>query len=284
MSEILDIMKLNKDEYTKLVGDDIAENIRRQYYQGIVYKESPKKKPSAAIVWETLNSESRRRDTISRMVYFSAPNREVADALLEEYGNIAHEDNVKKTVFEMDTLSDDVRESLSDAGFKIQEKESCDLLFTVGDAISNKRVDFTRHTKNIIPVSQISEVQFKQWTKYCLYYDECGINDDLENLPKSWYDEDISCCAVLDDKILGMLLVHVFPNGEITPVLLFSTGKNATAVVLNMIRFFVVEAEKKYPKNTKIVVTRRREITRRLMDSLFPKKQGDIVMAGERKE
>ena len=284
MSEILDIMKLNKDEYTKLVGQDIAENIRRQYYQGLVYKESPKKKPSAAIVWETLNSESRRRDTFSRLVYFDAPDKDIADELLEEYGNIAREDNVKTTVFEMEDLSDDIKQSLRDGGFKIQEKEATDLLFTIGDALANQKVDFSRNTKNIIPVSEISEVQFKQWTKYCLYYDECGINDDLENLPKSWYDEDISCCAVLDDKILGMLLVHVFPNGAITPVLLFSTGKNSTAIVLNMIRFFIKEAEKKYPKNTKIVVTRRRDLTRKLMDSLFPKKHGDTVLAGERKE
>ena len=117
-----------------------------------------------------------------------------------------------------------------------------------------------------------------------MYHDTCGINDDLENLPKSWYDEDISCCAVLDDKILGMLLVHVFPNGAITPVLLFSTGKNATAIVVNMIRFFVKAAEKKYPDNTRIVVTRRRDLTRKLMDSLFPNKLGDTVISGERKE
>ena len=284
MSEILDIMKLNKDEYTKLVGQDIAENIRRQYYQGLVYKESAKKKPNAALVWETLNSESRRRPTFSRLVYFSAPDKEIADELLEEYGKIAREDKVNETVFELTEISNDVRDSLQDGGFKIQKKESTDLVFSVEEALANKRIDFTRNTKNILPVSEISEVQFKQWTKYCLYHDECGINDDLENLPKNWYDEDISCCAVLDEKILGMLLVHIFPNGAITPVLLFSTGKNSTPIVLNMIRFFVKEAEKKYSKDTRIVVTRRSDLTRRLMDSLFPKKLGETVIAGERKE
>lgn len=283
MSEIVDIMDVDESKYKSLLDDDIIENIDRKFYNGLLCRESSGKKPNGGIIWEEQNSEF-KKDTISEIVYFDAPDEDTAAELLKEYTTLVSEDNVKKTCFELKGVDDNLKKFLTDHGFTIEERESRYISITLQEALDSRFMESDKYPGRIVPVSELSLMQFRQWVSYCFANGECGIYDDLDNVPKDWFDEDISCCCVDHNRILGMFLLHRTPSGLLTPVLLFSTGHISRMTVLHMLRFAIKTASKKYPTDTLIRINKYKERTRRIMDALFPENKGDIVLTGVRKE
>ena len=283
MSEIVDIMDLDESKYKNLLDEDIIENVDRKFYSGLLCRESSGKKPNGGLIWEEQDSET-KRETISEIVYFDAPDEETAAELLEEYTSIASGDNVKKTFFELNNIKDDLKSFLKLNGFTIQERESRFINITIEEALKSRFMSSDKYPGRIIPLSALSLIQFRQWISYCFANEECGVYDDLDDVPMEWYDQDISCCCVDNSMILGMFLIHRMPSGALSPVLLFATGNKARMTVLHMLRFAIKTASEKYTGDTIIRVNQYKERTRLLVSNLFPDSKGEIVMAGIRKE
>ncbi|MBQ7615128.1 MAG: hypothetical protein IJU77_08775 [Butyrivibrio sp.] len=280
MNEIIDIMDLNRSEYEALLGGDISENMDRAFFNGIISRDEADKEPNGAVVWYLHNAES-KRDTTSIIVCFIAPDADTAGELLDEYIGRAEEDMVKKTTFELEDLSDEIRDVLVRRGFKVEEKESSTITVTFKDAADSKIMQKTNVSANIRAVNDLSLIQFRQAITSCLFIGESGLYDDLSILPKNWYEEDISCCSIIDNKVRGVLLMHSLPSGILKPVLLFANGDDANINILHMLRFCVQKGVEIYPEDKQVLITRNSKRVQKLMEALFPKITGKTVFAGE---
>ena len=65
---------------------------------------------------------------------------------------------------------------------------------------------------------------------------------------------------------------------------LFALEPDARVNLIYMIRYAINMAVEKYPEDTRVVLRRHNEMTRALVEKLFPGKKGETVLAGERRE
>lgn len=283
MSVITDIISFDESEYKPLFGEDIFENMNRAFFNGIVSKTDPKKKPTGGLVWYLQNAES-DRDTTSRIVFFSAPDADTADELLNKYLEMAKEDDVKATFFEMDELSDEIKEVFEEKGFKVVQRESEVITITLKDAVNSKLMLSEKYHDHISQVDDLTLIQFRQIITSCLYSGLSGLYDDLAMLPKNWYEENISCCSFVNNRVKGALLIHPLSSGTLQPVLLYASGIDANINILHMLRFCMKNAVDKYPLETPVSITQNSTKVKMLVAALFPKVKGKTVFAGELKQ
>ena len=283
MSRTVDIFELDEDDYKNLIGEDIAENMDREYYNGILSCDDSEELPGGGIIWQICNAES-DEDTSSEIAFFNAPDLESAQNLLKEYTERIADEEVRASYFELQELKDELKEILTENGFSISEKESRDLKVTVNDALGCKIPQMKKFPQTIMPLREVQLIQFRQGITNCLFSGMNGLYDDLALLPKEWYEQDISCYAIQDNKFAGIFLVHLYPSGLLAPVLLFGVGVEARMTILQMLAFFIGAASKKYSPDTGIVIRCKSERTEKLVKYLFPKKKGERVFAGERPE
>ncbi len=283
MSRIVDIMDFDEGDYKDLLGEDIAENIERDYYNGILSCGDSEELPNGGIVWQICDAES-DEETSSEIDYFNAPDEETAKNLLKKYTGKIADDEVRVSYFELQELTSELKEVLAENGFSVSERESRNLRVTVRDALDCKIPNTKKDPHKLVPLRDAQPIQFRQGITNCLFSGMNGLYDDLALLPKEWYEQDLSCCAILNNKVTGLFLVHKYPSGLLAPVLLFGSGADAKMAILHMLGFFVGAASKKYPPHTGIVIRCKTERTDKLVKYLFPKKRGEMVIAGERSE
>ncbi len=280
MGRISDIENITS-ECEDLIGQNVAENMEREYYSGLTYGEEDDLQ--GAIVWRLDNVDS--YDSLgSELVFFNARDDETAKELLDSYKEKAREEEIKKTFFELSDIPEEIINVFKENGFKVEKREGMDIYVKLSAITSNKLFMPKKRPRSILSLAELKNLNFRQGIANCLFNGASGINDDLALLPKEWYDEDISCAYMEDDRVIGFFLLHVLPDGCIMPVLLFGTGVDSNKNIFDMLRFSTLAASEKYDGSTTLIIRRHDEKSRKLSAYIFPKAKGDIVDAGEREE
>ncbi len=282
MGIISEIDDSSIDKYESFLGKNVAENLGREYFSGLA-SSGENKETTGAVVWKLSNVDD-FENAKSEFVYFNAENSETAEELLEEYGEKISSEDIEKTFFELPDIPEEIIEVLKENGFKVVKKESMDIFVKLEKITSNKIFMPKKKPKSVLPLSQLDPLRFRQGVTNCLFNGVPGLNDDLAFLPKDWYDEDVSCAFVDDDRVTGFFLVHDLPDGSLMPVLLFASGVDSNKNILDMLRSAALSAAHKYDGSTLLVIRRHDDRTRKLSSYLFPKAKGKIVAAGERIE
>nr|MCR5157279.1 hypothetical protein [Butyrivibrio sp.] len=205
-------------------------------------------------------------------------------AMLDEYKKRMNEEGVCRTVFEMSMLPADLQKILSDNGFVLKEKESVDLIQPLDDVTGLKFAKKKTSPSYVKPISELDLLQFKRGVTNCMFSGRCGLEEDLPALPPEWFETDVSCCVITDEKVSSLFLVRKTKSGVLMPVLLFAQGMDADKYMLEMMRFSVNAAASKYPGDTKVLLRRHDGKTRKLTDYLFPGSKGKTVISGVRNE
>ncbi len=108
------------------------------------------------------------------------------------------------------------------------------------------------------PVGALEVHEFYEGLWDCQYYEHLGLLSDergqIGQIPLDWFELDLSCCVRVDGKMLGLFLISVSDEGELVPILLFASGRDAGSHLLQMIHFAVYAAEEKYPPETQVVL------------------------------
>ena len=282
MGQITEITEDNIDELKGYLGEDVAENIGREYFYGLSCAD-PFDEPTAAIIWCVKNSDS-FDDAQSELFYFSSENKEDGRELISEYSDRILEDNIVRSFFELEDVDGDDAKLLKDAGFSAKKTEGRNLYGSLKDLTKLKIILKKKTPSYVKSLGSLSQLQFRQGVTNCMFCGRVGINEDLAMLPMEWYEEEVSCCIMADDKVTGFLLIHRKPSGMLMPVLLYAGGVDARKEMLNMLCFSVNAAAAKYKPDTKILISRHDEKTRALTSYLFPGKKGCKVLSGERDE
>ena len=280
--ETIRITEDNLDDYEDLIDVDAAENIGREYYRGIAVHKDPYDPPEGVLVWEYKGLED-EKDTESEITWCHVKDQKSGKELFAAYTEEIREAEATKSFYELAESEDSVKKALSSAGFTAREQESRDIVVTVQE-LADHSIAKKKIPPYITGIGELMVRQFRKGITNCVFHGRKGLLEDLEFLPMSWYDEDVSCCVQTDGKVNGFLLVNKTANGMLVVDFLFALEPDARINLIHMIRFSINAAAEKYPGDTKVVLRRHNDMTKALIEKLFPDKKGETVLAGERSE
>ncbi len=278
----MDIIELDADnieDYEDYIDQDISENIGREFYRGIVATEDGFS-PLGAMVWEYKNMEE-DGDTDAEIFYVNSDSVEAIEALLQEYDDQTSGEDVVKSFFEAQGLSDDVTRSFSEDGFDVKPVEGRDVIVTVSDlgALADKAKKSPSYIRGL---DQIMEVDFMQGVINIAFHGRKGMLEDLNYIEKDWFDGGISCCTLHDGKITGMFLIHALPSGKLIPVLLSATGPEGKKDILHMVLYAAKKAVENCPGDSQVIIRRHSQNVAALSAKLFSGKGGGAAVQGNR--
>ncbi|MCR5452855.1 MAG: hypothetical protein K6F00_09530 [Lachnospiraceae bacterium] len=280
--ELFEIDQFNIDQEGSIIPPDVAENIGRLCFHGMV---TGKDTQCGGIVWSYKNAEEEEKDTESEIVWFFGEGKEVLDNLLGAYRSQIEDELtvVSKIELPMDKEASLLGEALSGVGFEIENAESIDVYVTVEDIKGLKLVK-KKPAFYIKPLSEVEYRQYKNGITDVMFHGRKGLLEDIAWISKEWFEQDVSSCVILDGKVKGFFLIHKTPTGTLVLELLFAVDIDPKKTVLNLLRFSAREVIKRYPPETKILIRRHSSNVNALVKNLFPDKKGDIVMSGVRQE
>ena len=102
------ITPMNLKDYSELIPQDIAENLVREPYRGIVI-DADESDTSAALIWEYKYINDVTRPTVSRLQWLYARDFASGGEIFSEYGTLLEEVGVHRSLFSM---TDDAKADL----------------------------------------------------------------------------------------------------------------------------------------------------------------------------
>ena len=111
-----------------------------------------------------------------------------------------------------------------------------------------------------------------------------GLCEDLAYLPRSYFENDISCYSEMDGDINGIFLFHKKPSGGLLVVIMAALGSDFGKILPQMIKFSVTSAMENYPGETEVLIDRHNYASLALSEKLFPRGFGLPVYVGSRQE
>lgn len=278
--KIIELTKENIIGYASLINEDHAMNIERSPYRGLILLEG--NTSYAYIIWNVKKQE----DTIeSQIDFFHAQDVESAGALLEAYTRVTRKERVKRSFFALPRATSKIEaEALRAAGFSLKESESDQIIVRLSDLLQLPIMKVRKVPETIFPIGCLTFRAFQKGIKKCVQKGRMGLCEDLNELSKDWFENDISCCSLKDGEINGFLLLHQMPSGMLTVQLMVCLDKDYGSVLPGLMRQCVTAMEEKYPPEIEIMMDRHNEATINLTKQLFPNANGMPVFAGEREE
>ncbi len=279
--DIVGITEENRDDFLPFLGEDIAEEIKRVYVNGLgaIDEEG---RTVGAFIYELQNSES-EEDTRGRICLIRSEGEEISESLEKYYSATSvNEDQIVESFYLLEEEAE--ARILTEAGFSFEKREDEILTVTLADLSASKLGKKKRIPGHVGNIEDLSVLQFRDAVKQILFKGHTGILEDIPYLPKSWFDGKVSACVSSGGKIPGLFLVRRTPTGILVPALLYAYGPESKVDVLYMLRYSVQQALQIYPPETKVVIHRKYASIRALTDNLLPNRSGEKIFFGMRKE
>ena len=270
------LLEENSMDYFGMIPDDCLFNIDREYVRGIVGQDNRTREMTAVIVWELKNVESEKLPTEAEVLWFYAMDENSGGEILKEFEKNLYVDEVHRTWFEMQELSNEEQAALKAAGYSVTETESIDLTFTCKE-LSSFNLLKRDPPDYIMSLSELTSREYREGIMTTVFHGRYGLLDDLPFIPMSRFDPYISSCVFLDDKVKGFLLVHEKKSGDFMPELFFAIEPDANLHLLQMLHFSVRSAVYYRAPEDTIIVRRHNDATKKLTAKLFPGKKGENV-------
>lgn len=279
--DIIEISEDNLDDFREYLGEDLSEDVKRVYYNGIGATDSTGN-TVGAFVYELLNSES-EEDTKSRICMLKSDDNDIFNSLENYYTtNSIQEEEIVESFYR---LADEAEATtLSEHGFSKEKKEDDILTVTLKEIGETK---FGKHRKlpdYIGNINDLSVLQFRGAVKQVLFKGHKGNMEDIPFLPKVWFDNRISACVTSGDNIPGLFLIRKTPSGVLIPALLFAYGPEFKFHIGYMISYAIQQALKLYHPDTVIKIPRSSAAAKALTEKIMPDKSGAEIFFGTRKE
>ncbi len=281
----MDIRKINEEnieDYAELLDADTLKNMEREYFSGLAFHKSDDEPAGSAIVWELKNTED-DIDTEAELEYIQLEDENAGKLLFESFKKEVSESDVKRSFFELESFDEQAEKTASKEGYNPQKKESRDIVVTL-EELSGLSILKKPTATYVTAINELMVRQYRKGITNCLFHGRKGLLEDLAFLPMSWFDQDVSSCVQTDGRATGFLLVHKTENDKLVVDLLFAMEPDAKINLLQMIRYSVNAAAEKYPADTEIVLRRHNDMSKGLIEKLFPDKKGVEVLTGEREE
>lgn len=281
----MDVINLDMDnvqEYEVFLTEDIAENIGRSFYHGLVVTEN--NTTVAGIVWEIQNIMTDKNNE-SRIVFLKIDDERAAEVLFENYKAGIMQDDVVTSNFSLSAKSSEKeRAALKNAGFTVKLMEGDLIKARLSEVAGLAFIQKVKTSDNIRPLNTITQRGFNAGVRRFVMMGMFGLCEDIAYLPRSYFENDVSCYCETDGQIDGLLLFHKNPSGGLVVVIMAAAGKDSNMLLLRMIRQAVSSAVEIYPPETEVWIDRHNYASLALSEKLFPRGFGTPVYVGSRQE
>ncbi len=281
----MDIVILDEDNvevYMDYITRDVAENIGRPFYRGLVVTEDDT--PVAGMIWEVRNM-MQEADNESKITWLKIDDEQAGESMFEEYKKSAAEDEVVKSSFVLPAKSTSKeKEVLKNAGFSVLFMEG-DLIRTrLSEIAALKYFEKVQPSERIHALNTMTQRGFNAAVRHFISKGKYGLCEDLAYLPRSFFENEISCYSEMDGDANGLFLFHKYPSGALLVVIMAALGNDYGKILPQMIKFSVTSALENYSDDTEVLIDRHNYASLALSEKLFPSGFGMPVYIGSRQE
>ena len=281
---IIELNGMNASIYASYMGEDMAENLGREFYRGFVVKSDEDGSFAAGVVWEYRNVGD-EESTESVIKWIRIADADAAEPLFQAYSEKIREYPVVRSRFVIPVKDGKTeREALKKAGFTAKLTEGDSIIVSLAELLKMPLAKKRKLPEQIGTINELTLRSFKRGITKCVMAGKKGLCEDLIYLPMSWFEADVSCFAKKEDLICGYLLFHKLPSGMISIQLMVALGEDYQQNLIGMMRKFIFAMEENYPTDTKILLNRHNQASLQLTEKLLPRGFGIPVYAGEREE
>lgn len=279
---IVNLDEDNIEMYVDFLTPDVAENIGRTFYKGLVVEKEGEL--IAGMVWNVRNMMN-DADNESHISFLKINDEEAGNLLFEEYKDLAREDDVVKTTFSLPAKSTtSEQQALANAGFSVKFMEG-DLikarLSEIGELAFIKKV---RVSDDIHSLKTMTQRGFNSAIRSFVAKGLYGLCEDLPYLPRTYFENDVSCYAEVNGQVNGIFLFHKNPSEGLMIVVMAAIGSDFGKILPQMMKFSVLTALEEYSDETEIWIDRHNYASLALSEKLFPRGFGIPVYIGSRQE
>ncbi len=272
----------NVSGFEEYLTPDVAENIGRTFYHGLVVTDDDT--PVAGMVWELKNT-MKSAAVESYISWISVKDDEAAGMLFEKYEESIKTANVAKSSFSLSAKTGkEEKRILKDRGFSAKLSEGDEITVKLSE-IAN--IDFVKKIKlidNVRPLKDATQRQLNAAIKNMISLGLYGVCEDLPYLPRSYFENEVSCYSEVDGTVNGLLLCHKYPSGTVEISMIAAIGKDYVKILPYLIACAAKSAQEIYPPDTVVMIDRHNYATLALGEKLFPTGFGIPVYTGERSE
>ncbi len=287
MYQIIDVNEDNLDVYGSFLGEDLSENIGRSYYRAVVAAEDGSENAVSGMVWMLKNLDE-DADTESNIIWIRCEDKEAFSDMMQGYSERAKSDGVVRScAFVPVKNGKEMKAMLMEQGFKMRLTESNAVVVKLSELSKMPHMQKMKDMKipeSIMPLNQLTMRSFRKGIAKSVGLGKKGLCEDLEELGLLWFEDDVSCVSVKDDKINGFFLFHRRPSGVIAVQLLVCLDTSFKTTLPFMMRQFINAMEEKYDPDTLVELDRHNEQALLLAEKLLPRGFGIPVYAGGREE
>ena len=282
---IIEISGINAFMYAPYMGEDMAENLNREFYRGIAVVSDEDYSFAAGIVWEYRNVEGDAKNTESVIRWIRIVNPVAEEALFRAYSEKIKVYRPTHSHFVIPVKEGKAeKEALKRAGFTAKLTEGDNVIVSLSELLKMPLAQKRKIPEQIGAIKELSFRAFKRGITKCTLAGRKGLCEDLIYLPMTWFETDVSCYIKKEGLTHGFLLFHKLPSGMLSIQLMYAMGDNPQQNLIGMIRRFIFTMEEKYPADTKILLNRHNQVSLQLTEKLLPRGFGIPVYAGERVE
>ena len=279
---IVDLNEESIDEYIDYIDPDVAENIGRFFFRGILCFDEDDL--SGGMIWEVRNT-MREEKNESNIVWLRIDSDEAGEFLFDNYSDLISLDDVEASTISLPARgASKEKESLENAGFKVVFMEG-DLIKTQLSEIAE--LDAFKKVKpgdSIRPLKNMTQRGFNAGVRPFMDKGLYGLCQDLPYLPRSYFENDISSYSENEGQVNGLFLFHKNPSGGLAIVVMAAIGNDYGKILPQMIKRSITSAIEIYSPDTEVWIDRHNYASLALSEKLFPRGFGIPVFIGKRQE
>ena len=282
--KIIDITEDNLEIYTDYLGEDMAENLNRMFYRGVVAVDDDSTYPKGALVFRFVNLEEKAENE-AVIEWLKVDDVDAGDALMEAYQNKIREKEVVRSSFVLPIAQGKLLKNFMKAnGFTVRLYEGDDLISCVDEMTKLPVLNMKIPMEGVHPLSNMLMRDFRKEMSRCVEAGRKGTCEDLAYLPMSYFDQNISSYVEKNGEVMGMQLYHKSPSGSLEIKLLIAWTKDFRLIFPQLFKQTLTSAIELYPQDTPVILNRHNEASLLLAEKLFPRGFGRPIYKGERIE
>lgn len=280
--EVVRLTEDNISDFSQFIPQDIAENISRFYYRGIVATDGTA--PRAGMIWMLKNTK--KQDEIeSHILWLESSDEESADVIFEEYDKMADYEEVVRTSFSLPAGNARYKKVLlKKKGFSVKLMEGDTIVARLSEI---GEIDFLKKLKisdDIMPLRSITYRGFARAVARMAQSGFYGLCEDLELITRLHFENDVSCYYQQENMVNGMFLCHRTASGKLLVEMMAAIGQDYVKILPQLIGGAYRKASEIYPPETEVLINRHNYASLALGEKLFPRTFGIPVYIGSREE
>ena len=280
--ELIKLTEQNVSDYKDFIPDEIAENIGRIHFRGIVAAED--ENPLGGMVWMMKNFHG-QGDPEGHIIWLRVADETAVSCLMDGYREDVEAEGIARSTVSLPARTSlKERTILADAGFETGLTEGDEIVAGLSEISELPFVKKLRVSDAIRPLHDATQRSFNRSVRRMVQKGYYGLCEDIEELPRVYFENDISCFSEEDGMINGLFLCHKRPSGRISVELMAALGKDYQKLVAQLIVCSAKAAMELYTPETEIVIDRHNYATMALGEKLFPRGFGIPVFTGSRSE